>query len=142
MQGVVLCSRRVCHVQHLFHQRQRGLLGCHPCLRATIQRLHLAEYLLAVCIVHLRKLWGEDGVHLVLVILMRNLHVCKWQESGREILCCGKSALARVGVEEHFVALWTVIVGKQPFADYPLAEELSHLRLQHTATQRQLTAWR
>ena len=34
--GIVLCSWGVCHVKHLLHQRQRGLLGRHPSLSAAV----------------------------------------------------------------------------------------------------------
>ena len=73
---------------------------------------------------------------------MRNLHIGEGQKSGREILGRSKRALAGVGIEQHLVALGTVVIWQQSFADHPLTEELTHLRFQHTATQRQLAAGR
>ena len=142
IQGVVLRCWRVRHVNHLFHQCQRRLLGSHPCLRTTVHRHYLVQHLLAVAIVHLRKLGRKDGVHLVFLQLMGNLHIGKGQESCREILCRSKGALARIGIEQHLVALRTVVFGQQAFADHPFAEKLSHLRFQHAAAQRQFTAGR
>ena len=90
------------------------------------------EHLLRI--IHLRELRGEHRVHLILLKLMSNLHVGEWQESSREILRCGESALAGVGIKQHLLALRTVIVWQQTFIDHPLTEELSHLRFQHAST--------
>ena len=95
VQGVALqCSRRVSHVEYLFHQRQRGLHTLHPCLwSAFVFGFYLVEYLLAVLVVHLRELRLKHGVHLVLCQFVCNLHIGKGQETSREIFRCCESAL-------------------------------------------------
>ena len=142
MRRVVQRSRRVCHVDDLLHERQCGLYGLHPCLRAAVQGIHLSDHPLAIGIVHLRELRGEHRIHLILLVLMGNLHIGERQETGREILRRGECALSRVGIEQHLVALGPIVVGQQPLAHQPLAEELSHFCLQHASAQRQLTARR
>ena len=116
------------HVEHFLHHLECGLLGFHPGLRSAVHRLHLCQYLLTVGVVHFRELRCKDGVHLVLLILMGDLYVGERQEAGRKILGGGKGALARVGIEQHLVALRTVVVWQQSFADDPFTEELPHLR--------------
>ena len=139
---IVPGSRRMRHIDHLLHQRQRGLYTLHPRLRPAVHRIDLGHDLLAVLLVHLRKLRGEHRVHLILVVLVLDLHIGKRQESGREILGCGEGALAGIGIEQHLAAHRTAVVRQQPLGYHPLAEELPHLRLQRSAAQRQLTAWR
>ena len=44
--------------------------------------VYLGENLLTVGIVHLCELWRKQGIHLVLLVLVLNLHVGEGQESG------------------------------------------------------------
>ena len=140
--GVVLCGCRMSHVNHLFHQRQRGLHALHPCLRSPMHGVDFSHHLLAIGVVHLSELCSEHWIHLVLSQFVRNLHVGERKKTCREVFGCGKRALSRVGIEQDLFSLRTVVVGQQSFADYPFAEELSHLCFCHTTTQRQLARWR
>ena len=79
---VVRSGWPMCHIEHLLHQCQRGLLGGHPCLRSTVHRLYLVNHLLTVRVVHLRELRRKDRIHLVLVVLVCDFHIGKGQESG------------------------------------------------------------
>ena len=88
----------------------------------------------AVLGVHLRKLRREHRIHLIFEIFMLDLHIGKGQKTGREILRRGEGALTGIGIEQHLTALRTVIIGQQPLSYQPFAEELAHLRLQHTTS--------
>ena len=65
---------------------------------------------------------------------MLDLHIGKGQKTGREILRCGEGTLTGIGIEQHLTALRTVVIGQQPLSYQPFAEELTHLRLQHTTS--------
>ena len=81
MDGIVGGSRRMGHVDYFLHQCQCGLHALHPSLRTAMQSLHFSKNLLAILIVHFRELSLEHGIHLVLVVLMLNLHIGKRQET-------------------------------------------------------------
>ena len=93
MERIVLSSWRMSHVDNLLEQRQCRLYGLHPRLRAAMQGLHLGYDLLTVGVVHLRKLRRKERIHLILLILVGDLHIGKGQESGREILGRGEGTL-------------------------------------------------
>ena len=78
---IIGCSRRVGHVYHFLHQRQRGLHTLHPSLWTAMHSLHFSKNLLAILIVHLRELGFEHGIHLVFVVLVFYLHIGKRQET-------------------------------------------------------------
>ena len=96
--------------------------------------LHLVEDLLTVRGIHLRKLRREHRIHLIFEIFMLDLHIGKGQKTGREILRCGEGTLTGIGIEQHLTALRTVVIGQQSLSYQPFAEELAHLRLQHTTS--------
>ena len=75
-----------------------------------MQGIDLTEHLLAVGVVHLRELRGKNGIHLILCEFVGDLHIGEWQESCREVFRRGKRALTRVGIEQHLVALRTVVL--------------------------------
>ena len=75
-----------------------------------MQGIDLTEYLLTVGVVHLRELRGKNGIHLILGEFMSDLHIGEWKESCREVFRRGKRALTRVGIEEHLIALRTIVL--------------------------------